>query len=497
MAAAMTVGAFGQANFTIVRPFDGAHVREQVHVLFPMGSIPESGYVGIFLKGQLIDAMVPKPHGKYLEYVLDTKAQGLPDSPAGQPDRLEAKLYVDYNDQPRIVKTSSVDIYVANHQNIRVPPQGISLRYDFKPGTTMIYDLQQRIARGEISEAEKNKGGKQAELPLDTENIRLLYSVDNRYRDGDGLLRMQALPEKGKDYAVLTLTESTTSAPVTKPWYDWEMASVYMKLSNTGRELFGSVPAYFPMEGSAATADTTDLFAIFPLPTLPSKLVSPGGEPWQAPILVGSVDLSNLFNTSTLVKTFPARGEFVDVEWEHDHPCAKIRNSIGESEMSEEDKKALAKTGGDVGAEKVALEETIWFALDTHKIIKIVRDMTIDTKTQGAANVMGGPPTSPGGQGYPGMPGGFPGGMRGPRGIPGYPGGGPMGRGGDKGGDWTKSLMLQPPSRARIAGAGGGGGGPMMGGGQGMGPGYGTQGPTVAQTEFEQLRIEQVLTLEE
>src|SRR5580704_5902224 len=106
---AIAAAAMGQANFTIVRPGNDSHVREKVHILFPLGSIPPGGYVGIFLNGQLIDAMVPTGHGKNQEYVLDTKARGLPDTKPGKPDRLEAKLYVDYNDQPRITKTSSID----------------------------------------------------------------------------------------------------------------------------------------------------------------------------------------------------------------------------------------------------------------------------------------------------------------------------------------------------------------------------------------------------
>jgi hypothetical protein len=445
--AAVGAAAFGQANFTIVRPYDGAHVREKVHVLFPKGSIPSGGYVGIFLNGQLIDALVPENIGKYCEYTLDTKGRGLPDTKPGKPDRLEAKLFVDYNDQPRITKTSSVDLYIGNQANIRVPEEGIFLRYNFVPGNSMIYDLQQRVAEDTISESENSKGGKPAELPLDTENVRLLYSVDNRYGNGDGLLRLQALPEPGKDYAVLTFIQSTSTAPVTRPVYDKEMASVYMKLSDTGHEEFGSVPPYFPMQGEAGTADASDLYAVYPLPTLPVKAVRPG-DAWASRILIGNVDPSDLLNTTSLVKTFPARGEFVDVEWENDHPCAKITNTIEESEMSEEDKKMLAK-GASFGGEKIRLNETIWFALDTHKILKVVRDETIETKTSGGAGGMGpgGVPGGPGG--YPGGQGGYPGGQGGSPGRP-------PGAGGD-GAGWSTPLNPTNPifQRPGFGGRGG------------------------------------------
>ena len=478
--AALGAAAFGQANFTIVRPYDGAHVREKVHILFPMGSIPSGGYVGIFLNGQLLDAVVPRSAGKYYEYVLDTKGRGIPDTHTGKPDRLEAKLFVDYNDQPRITKTSSVDLYVGNQANIRVPSQGIYLRYSFVPHTSMVYNLQQRVAEDTISESENSKGGKPAELPLDTEKLRLLYSVDNSYGNGDGLLRLQALPERGKDYAVITAIQATSLTPETRPFFDNEMASVYMKLSNTGHEEFGSVPPYFAMWGQAGSASTSDLYAVYPLPTLPAKAVRPG-DAWQSRILVENVDPSNLLNQTSLVKTFPARGEFVDVEWERDHPCAKITNSIGESEMSEEDRKMLAK-GAAFGGNKMKLQETIWFALDTHKILKIVRDETIEAKTEAPRWGGGGPMN--GGQ----TTGGYNGGNEGPGGY-------------DRGGDWTKPANPVNPLNQR-PGIGRGMGQRRPGQyGQPQGPGqYGTRAgqPTATvQSQYVRIRIEQTFTLED
>ena len=101
-------------------------------------------------------------------------------------------------------------------------------------------------------------------------------------------MRLQALPEKGKNYATLTAIQATTLTPVTRPFYDWEMASVYMKLTSTGHEEFGSVPAFFAMQGSAGTASTSDLYAVYPLPTLPSKSVRLlPGDSWQSRILLG------------------------------------------------------------------------------------------------------------------------------------------------------------------------------------------------------------------
>jgi hypothetical protein len=466
-AAAITAGAFGQ-NFTIVRPFDGAHVREKVHILFPKGSVPPGGYVGIFLNGELIDASVPTPDGKFSEYVLDTKGRGLKDTEPGKPDRLEAKLYVTYEDQPRITKTSSVDLYIGNEANIQIPNSGIKLRYNFKSGTDLVYDLEQRVVESTISESENEKNGKPAELPLDFEQIRLLYAIDNSYPDGDGLVRMQALPEKGKTYATLTTSESNGEP---KTYYDNMMASIYMKLTPTGNEVFGSVPLYFPLEGTSGQGEVENLWADFPLPTLPYKSVRPG-DTWQSKFQEGKLDLSDLFNQNSLVQHFPAQGEFVGVEWERGHPCAKIKNTIAVSELSEEDKKLMSK-GASFGGTKIQADETMWFALDTHKMLKIIRDISIETKASGTGSGFpgaGGPPSS---------------------GAPGF--GAPGSRQGGK--DEIATPFMQ---KGRFFGGMGGGQRPPQGSFPGQ-PGSGAPGLSggmAGEAQFIRLRFQQIFTLE-
>src|SRR5436305_15330088 len=86
--------AVAQAPLPIVRPADGSKVREKVHILIPKNSIPQGGYIGLFLNGKFLEATVPPLSGKYYDYVLDTKGKAIPDGPA----TLEAVLYVDYKD---------------------------------------------------------------------------------------------------------------------------------------------------------------------------------------------------------------------------------------------------------------------------------------------------------------------------------------------------------------------------------------------------------------
>jgi len=223
-----TICAFAvQGSFTIVRPFDGSKVREMVKVLFPKNSVPEgSGYVGIFIDGQFIEAVSPKLSAdkKNYEYTLDTKTM------QDGSHKLEAKLYVDYSNQPRIVDTSSVDITVANKSSIPVPEDGFNLKYKFVPGQERIYRLQQRVFTSAISEEDQKKqGSRPFQIQEDGETIKLLYACDNAYPNGDGLIRMQVVPDKGikgREYAYLTTSDATEP----KKYYPENMAAIYMRI---------------------------------------------------------------------------------------------------------------------------------------------------------------------------------------------------------------------------------------------------------------------------
>lgn len=444
-----------QAPFTIVRPADGSRVREKVHILIPKGSIPPNGYVGIFLDGKLLEATRPPVKGKYFDYVLDTKGRGLPDTPNGQTQKLEVVLYTDYEDKSRIVDRSSVNIKIGNHANINVPNSGIKLRYTFSPGQQMIYNLTQHVSVSQISEEQNSLGGKAAQEDTELEKIRLSYTVVNSYPNGEGLLRLQPLPTKGKDYADLTATGQ--EAP--KRYYDVDMAPIYMRITSTGQEVFGAIPARVPFESVTGDNDPTHLYVVAALPTLPYKAVRPG-DSWQSRFQDGKVDLANYVDAKSVTKHTPARGEFVGVEWEMGHPCAKLKNTIEAADNNAETK-ALTDKGAKIAGDKISLEETIWFALDTHKILKIQEDKTIDRKVENQTGGFGGPGMGGPGMGAPGMPGGM---------------GGPPGMGGAGKADFMGPIAPNMQRGGRRGGMQGGGG--RMGGGMGqMGGPPGMGGP--------------------
>ena len=481
MLAGLASVVFAQAPFTIVRPSDGAKVRETVHVLIPKGSIPDGGYIGVFLGGKFLEATVPPLKGKFYDYALNTKALGLPDTEPGKPLKLELVLYVDYNEKSRIVDRTSVDISIGNQANIPVPSAGIKLRYTFVPGTRLVYRLEQKVSVSPISDVDNSNGGRAAEFTADGEAIRVGYEVMNSYGDGDGLLRVQPLPEKGKDYALLTAGDQPQ-----KKYFDYEMAPVYMRIHATGQEVFGSIPGYIPLEGSSGGGTYTDLLGSFPLPTLPTKPVHVG-DSWQSQFQEGVINLEKWHEVESVVEPFAARGEFVDTEWEGGHPCAKIKHSIEAGTSTKEGKKLKAQ-GAAFSDDKISLEETIWFAMDTHQVLRVDRDISIDRKVQNEEMGMGG-----------GM-GGPPGGMSGP----GNPNGGPNAGGPPAFGGGGRSDLMGPYASYQGSVLGGGRGkgrGPGIGG-PGMGPpgsnfgGPRNGAPAQSKATFIRLRFLQTYTLE-
>lgn len=471
---AVVGAAYAQAPFTIVRPADGSKVREKVHVMIPKNSIPQGGYIGVFLNGKFIEAVTPPLVGKYYDYVLDTKGRGIADGKVN----LEIVLYVDYAENPRIVDRSSISVNVSNSASIAIPAGGLKLRYKFRPKTALTYTLQQRIAISTITGTQNRAGGRPAELPIEAEKIRLLYATDNAYGNGDGLLRMQALPQQGKDFAVLTTSQD--SEP--KRYYDYMMAPVYMRVTNTGREVFGSVPDYYGIDGvNSGTGEdvSMNLYATFPLPTLPEKAVRPG-DSWQSRFHNGALDLSKIHEQTRVTTKYPARGEFVGVEWEMGHPCAKIKNTITSGTKSLEGAQ-LAARGSAFADDKVEMVETIWFALDRGVVMKSVRDMTVDRKMEsqgGGAGAFGAP-------GGPGMPPGRGGGGRPAMG----PAGGP---GGASGAD--RQQGPGGPGGPKSPGSGGGQFGPPGGFGQ---PGGGrTGGGGTPQVQYLRIRQQSIFILE-
>lgn len=427
---ALALVALAQNPFNIVKPIDGSKVREVVKFQIPKNSIPPNSYVGIFVNDKFLEATVLSTNGKFYEYSLDTKAKKIIDGKT----KFEFVLYTEFNDTSRVVDRSSVVLNVANTQNISIPSDGLKMRYRFNAGSEWIFKLTQ------LSKVESLTGGRGTLLGTSVESFRMLYAVDDAYGNGDGLVRITALPDKDKSY----LTVALDNDPVAKRYDQISLAPVFMRLTSTGSQAFGAVPLAIPLSGSAGGYNRLDLYAALPLPTLPARSVKPG-DAWQTRFQFGSINFDNLANTSSVITPVPARGEFLGVEWQDGRPCAKIRQSLSEKR--------------DVSGRKQAVEQVIWFALDRRQIIRMEQKMTFEANTGAVA--------------APGQGGG---GRAGGGGGAGGRAGGRGGGGGGRGGDGEESMA--PPLPAFFQDPRGGGGRPGVPGGGN--PGAGQGGPTPA-----------------
>lgn len=423
LALSIAAATWAQGTFTIRRPVEGSTVREIVTVRIPKNSIPEGGYLGILVNGKFLEAVMPEVEGNDYIYRLNTKKRGVADGPM----TLEAVLYVDLGNKPQIINRSSVNLKVDNYTSIKVPANGLSLRYRFNPGAEHIYLLSQQVNVSQISQAAAQLGSRAAEIPVDAERYRLLYAVDNAYKTAngrEGLIRIQVLPDKGKDYAMVTVTGETEP----KKYYDYEMHPVYMRVTDTGREVFGAFPRYFVPEGTTGESFRTDLFTIRPLYVLPTKAVKPG-DIWQASVQQGVVDLEKRDETEKYVVPLPGRGVFEGVEWQNGIPCARLKTTVA---VGQKELKNLENVNQQPGeAVKIQLEETLWFALDRGIVIRqetlLTQESLVTVQGGGGGGGAGGGSFVGQGQGGgeegergggPGIPGG-----RG-RGGPGAPAGG-------------------------------------------------------------------------
>lgn len=474
---AVSAAALAQAPFTIVRPADGSRVRERVRVQIPKDSVPNGGYVGIFVGGKFVEALIPTAKGRFYEYILDTKGRGIPDGSL----KLEAVLYMDSDAAaPKILDRSSVTVSVQNKANIKIPSQGLLLRYAFTPDTALIYKHVSRTSVSVISEAEAKMGGRAAELPLEYDVIRLMYAIDQRYSNGDGLVRLQALPPRGKDYLYYNAALEGEDASESRLYSEPELGALYMRLTSTGKERFTSIPFYYPMEGTAG-AESNQLYILRPLPTLPTKRVKPG-DTWESRFQMPKpLDRGKLNEISSAISPLQARGEFLGVEWEMGRPTAKLRNVITVGSRTLEGTK-LAGQGRDFTEEKVSMEEISWFALDKKIIVRSVINLVVDRKVPASQQMQGG-----------GLMGGGP---------AGGPSGGPQ-IGGAGGGGGGGNSFDDRQAGGRRGGPQGFNQGPQMGGAGNPGQRQGGRGATgqgrgpAGGTQWQRIRTQIILVLEQ
>ncbi|MBS1724066.1 MAG: hypothetical protein JSS66_14065 [Armatimonadetes bacterium] len=388
-----TTAAMAQGTFTIRRPVDGSTVREVASIRIPKNSIPDGGYIGVYVNGQFVEATLPDIDGDDYVYKLDTQARKLEDGPA----KIEVVLFVDANGKPQVVNRSSVNVKVDNKTSIKIPEEGLKLRYRFTPGVQRVYQFSMNQEVGTISQAQAQLGGRAPTVSTEGMKLRILYATDNAYTvngERQGLLRIQGLPDKGKDYAMIIPPGETAAKKVTQN----ELSPLFMRITDVGREVFSSLPIYFGMDLKNGAPPQVDYFPILPLPVLPTKAVKPG-DVWNAAYLFGKIDSDKPFEQSSFVQSAPARGEFEGVTWYKGMPCAIIHSTIAAGPEILKNVKNLNKIKGD--AANIKLENKLWFAIDRGAVVRMEVSMTQESLVEvgGSGAGAGSPGGNTGGTG--------------------------------------------------------------------------------------------------
>jgi hypothetical protein len=358
-------------------------------------------------------------------------------------------LFSSVNGRHQAVDTTEARVHVGNHAGINVPDNGMLIRYKWNKGAQWIYNVTMGMDLSTLSEAQNRMGGRAAQLPFSSENWRFLFAVDD-VRNGLGLVRSQFLPYKGKDYLVLTTSDSGEPRQV----FQKEFAPLYRLLRPTGAEVYADIPNYFEIEGTGTGDLSTSLIGFIGLPILPTERLMVG-DSWQAAIDMMQPSIMAVRRTGVAASRIPARGTFEAVEWEKGEPCVKLRYELTQA-VGSRSSRELELAGREFrDNDRLRIEELAWISVRSGKLVRLDAVIEADTKVAnpnaGGGNAGGGGPQPMGGGGR---------GEPTPAGMGGRGGGGrlnvqePMGMGGRGGGQ-------------RGGNQGGGFGGGNLGGGSG------------------------------
>lgn len=410
--------AWAQAPFTIVRPLDGARVRETVQVRFPIRSVPQGGFIGVTIDGKFIEAVAPaslqtdREKGHYI-YRWDTKKNNVPDGE----HTIELTLYSGTEGgNPRILARSSVRVVVENE--IKPPAGGIRLRYRWLPvGKTVRYNVNYAV-----------KESTEIQYSGLTPEENALEEV--RFKGDLNVLDLR------NNLALISWVISPPVVQGTQGQYQVLMgrnfAPVYQEIEPSGRMLYQSSRLGEQLQDALYYYWVGDLAIIPPKPLKP-------GDRWTGEIMLGNPLRSGDISQIEALR-IPAAARLERFEWERGYKCAKIvyeftGNIPGELEVG----------GMKLEKAKIKFRREAYFAYDIGQIVRQRTSIEIEvaqrqqTPGTGGFGGAGMPPTTGRGRGFGsdddgGTEGGR--GMRGSRGgglaAPGMPGfgGGASGIGG-------------------------------------------------------------------
>ncbi|MCL6473443.1 MAG: hypothetical protein K6U75_00120 [Firmicutes bacterium] len=380
--------------FNILRPADGAIVREKVRIEVPRASIPQGGFVGIYIDGRFHTSLAPRQDDKEprLRYIWDTKMPILdPSTQKTEPiqDGEHTITVVLYDPEGKAIDRAEVRVQVANREGISLPAIGARLQYRFRLGENVNYKQHDEVIL--------LAGQTGAEITGGVTGEQVAYEADTFFN-------LFAYDVRGNTFIIRQRANKQQVLAYNQPVY------------TLGEEMFRAVLQFVTPLGNVVyqNVDTTNdpyVFRVMVLPVLPELRVKPG-DTWTsfAHILLPDMPVER-------ARKVLAQNKLEGVEWEGGYPTVRIRQTY-EGTLSG----TLEFSNYVLQNPKVKLDRTLWFAFNAGRLVRT--ETTVEIEGQVPTGVQPGRLAGLGGM--PGAP------MMGGT-IPGYGGpimGGPRAAGG-------------------------------------------------------------------
>lgn len=362
--------------FNILRPADGAIVRERVRIEVPRASIPSGGFVGIYIDGKFLTSLAPRPDDNEprLRYLWDTKAPVL-DTATGKSEPIQDGEHtitvVLYDAESRAIDRAEVRVQVANQEGIALPAMGTRLQYRFRLGENVNYKQRDEVIL--------LAGQTGAEITGGVTGEQVAYQADTFFN-------LFAYDIRGETFIIRQRANKQQVLAYNQPVY------------TLGEEMFRAVLQFVTPLGNVVyqNVDTTNdpyVFRVMVLPILPELRVKVGDTwPTRAPILLPDMPIERAPRVTV-------QNRLEGVEWEGGYPTVKIRQTFEGTVSGTLEFSSFALQDA-----KVKMERTLWFAFNAGRLVR--SEATIEIEGQVPTGVS--PTRLAGAGGMPGMMAGAP-----------------------------------------------------------------------------------------
>ncbi|MCX6375719.1 MAG: hypothetical protein NTU88_06760 [Armatimonadetes bacterium] len=307
---ALSLSAVAQSELRIVRPVDGATVRETVSILVPVSSVPmnpDPGFIACSIDGVYAAASAEKSDdGRYFVWRWDTKAvQYSPETgqPKGRPKEGKHTIVLQaYSPEKnsgsgkKFGNPAQITVYVKNSASADMPAGGLKLRYNDTVGSVNDYKFRY-VENLKSIEGATNFTRALGEAIEGAEGV-VRRSIEDVIDRGSYLVRQ-------KLQGTLQLYFAGRAIPA-----DIAPKSEYHVEDSLGHT------TYVMSSSSPGMPIGVDL------PILPSQSVKIG-DTWSEPMKLFKCALTG--ESAKLMSTSTLEG----LEWEGGYPCAKITTKFG------------------------------------------------------------------------------------------------------------------------------------------------------------------------